>query len=111
MHGPVGLWLLSDDYLKYNRNFYIFFWYVGNGVGMSQETVIDEKGRIVISKDVRSTLGLKNGTRVKLHVESDRLIIEKSVSPEEFRTKMKGFIKKGSKVPISDPINLKQIWE
>ncbi|MCL4412280.1 MAG: AbrB/MazE/SpoVT family DNA-binding domain-containing protein [Candidatus Thermoplasmatota archaeon] len=78
---------------------------------MTQETVIDEKGRIVISKDVRISLGLKKGMRVKLHIESDRLIVEKSVSPEEFRTKMKGFIKKRSKVPISDPIDLKRIWE
>ncbi len=80
-------------------------------MGMTQETVIDEKGRIVISKDVRISLGLKKGMRVKLHIESDRLIVEKSVSPEEFRTKMKGFIKKRSKVPISDPIDLKRIWE
>ena len=84
---------------------------MGNDVGMTQETVIDEKGRIVISKDVRISLGLKKGMRVKLHIESDRLIVEKSVSPEEFRTKMKGFIKKRSKVPISDPIDLKRIWE
>ena len=84
---------------------------MGNEVGMTQETVIDEKGRIVISKDVRISLGLKKGMRVKLHIESDRLIVEKSVSPEEFRTKMKGFIKKRSKVPISDPIDLKRIWE
>ena len=80
-------------------------------MGMTQETVIDEKGRIVISKDVRISLGLKKGMRVKLHIESDRLIVEKSVSPEEFRTKMKGFIKKRSRVPISDPIDLKRIWE
>ena len=78
---------------------------------MTQETVIDEKGRIVISKDVRNSLGLKNGMRVKMHIESDKLIIEKSVSPEEFRTKMRGFIKKGSKVPVGDPIDLKQIWK
>ncbi len=84
---------------------------MGNKVGIAQETVINEKGRIVISKDVRSSLGLKNGMRVKMHIESDKLIIEKSVSPEEFRTKMRGFIKKGSKVPVSDPIDLKQVWK
>ncbi len=80
-------------------------------MGMTQETEIDEKGRIVISKDVRSSLGLKSGMRVKMHIESDKLIIEKSVSPEEFRAEMRGFIKKGSKVPMSDPMDLKRIWE
>lgn len=80
-------------------------------MGMTQETVIDDKGRIVISKDVRSSLGLKSGMRVKLHIEFDKLIIEKSVSPQEFRNKMRGFIRKGSKVLISDPIDLKHIWK
>ena len=78
---------------------------------MTQETVIDEKGRIVISKSVRNALGLKNGMRVRIHVESNRLVIEKSVSPDEFRTKMRGFIKKGSEVPVSDPLKLKEIWK
>jgi AbrB family looped-hinge helix DNA binding protein len=78
---------------------------------MTQETIIDEKGRIVISKDVRSNLGLKKGMKVRMHIESDKLIIEKSVSPVEFRTRMKGFIKKGSKVPVSDPLELKHIWK
>ena len=80
-------------------------------MGITQETVIDEKGRILIPKDARKSLGLKNGMRVKLHVEPGKLIIEKTVSPEEFLAKMRGFIKKGSKVPISDPMELKQIWK
>ncbi|MCL4349975.1 MAG: AbrB/MazE/SpoVT family DNA-binding domain-containing protein [Candidatus Thermoplasmatota archaeon] len=84
---------------------------MGIEVGMTKETVIDKKGRIVISKEVRDELGLKEGTRIRLHIESDKLIIEKSVSPEEFTNKMRGFIKKGSKVPVSDPIDLKQIWK
>lgn len=80
-------------------------------MGITQETVIDEKGRIVISKNIRDSLGLKNGMRVKIYIESNRLIIEKSVSPDEFREKMRGFIKKGSEVPVSDPLKLKQIWK
>ncbi len=80
-------------------------------MGITQETVIDEKGRIVISKNIRDSLGLKNGMRVKIYIESNRLIIEKSVSPDEFRAKMRGFIKKGSEVPVSDPLKLKQIWK
>ena len=85
--------------------------HVGIEVGMVQETVIDDKGRIVISKEIRDSLGLKNGMRVKLRTESDRIIIEKAVSPEEFIGKMKGFIKKDSKIPVSDPIDLKKIWK
>ena len=65
---------------------------MGIEVGITQEAVIDEKGRIVISKNIRDSLGLKNGMRVKIYIESNRLIIEKSVSPDEFRAKMRGFI-------------------
>ncbi len=78
---------------------------------MTQEAVVDEKGRIVISKDVRNSLGLKYGTKVRLHVESDKIVIEKAISPEEFKTKMKGFIKKGSRLPMTDPVELKNIWK
>ena len=84
---------------------------VGIGMGITQETVIDDRGRIVISKEVRDALGLKNGMIVKLHAESNRIIIEKAVSPEEFIENMKGFIKKDSKVPVSDPLDLKKIWK
>lgn len=77
---------------------------------MAQDSVVDDKGRIVISKEARISLGLKSGTKVRLHIESDKLVIEKAVSPEEFRNRMRGFIKKGSKVSKSDPIRLKEIW-
>ena len=84
---------------------------MGNEVGMIQEIVIDEKGRIVIPKKIRDSLSLKAGIKVKLRMESDRLIIEKTLSPEEFIEKMRGFIKKGSNIPVSDPIDLKEIWK
>ncbi|MCL4335408.1 MAG: AbrB/MazE/SpoVT family DNA-binding domain-containing protein [Candidatus Thermoplasmatota archaeon] len=84
---------------------------VGIIVGMTQEAVIDDKGRIVISKEIREALGLKKGMVVKLHAESNRIILEKAVSPEEFILNMKGFIKKDSKVPVSDPLDLKKIWK
>ncbi len=84
---------------------------VGIVVGTTQETVIDDKGRILLSKEIRDALGLKRGMAVKLHAESNRIIIDKSVSPEEFIKNMKGFIKKDSKVPVSDPLDLKRIWK
>jgi AbrB family looped-hinge helix DNA binding protein len=84
---------------------------VGADVGMIQETVIDEKGRIMISKKVRDALGFKNGMKVKLSTESERIIIEKAISPEDFIKNMKGFIKKDSKIPLSDPIDIKKIWK
>ena len=80
-------------------------------MGMTQEAIIDDKGRIVISKEMRDSLDLKPGMKVKLHRESNRIIIEKSLSPEEFIGKMEGFIRNDSKIPVADPINLKNIWK
>ncbi len=80
-------------------------------VGKAQEATIDDKGRIILPKEIRKSLGLSAGMKVKLNVESDRIIIEKVISPEEFITRMNGFIKKGSKIPASDPLSLKQIWK
>ncbi len=78
---------------------------------MTQEAIIDDKGRIVILKEMRDSLDLKPGMKVKLHRESNRIIIEKSLSPEEFIGKMGGFIRNDSKIPVADPINLKNIWK
>lgn len=49
--------------------------------------------------------------KVKIDFESDRIIIEKAISPAEFIASMNGFIKENSKVTVSDPLNLKQIWK
>jgi hypothetical protein len=49
--------------------------------------------------------------KVRLNVESDRIIIEKVISLDEFITRMKGFIKKGSDISASDPLFLKLIWK
>ncbi|MHB8372286.1 MAG: AbrB/MazE/SpoVT family DNA-binding domain-containing protein [Thermoplasmataceae archaeon] len=80
-------------------------------VGNIHEATIDNKGRILLSKKIRKSLGLSAGMKVKLNVESDRIIIEKVISPDEFITRMKGFIKKGSNIPASEPLFLKQIWK
>lgn len=78
---------------------------------ISQETRIDNKGRIAISKEIRDSLNLKPGMKVKLRRESNRIIIEKSLSPEEFIWKMEGFIRNDSKIPVSDPIDIKNDWK
>ncbi len=80
-------------------------------VGTSYEAKIDDKGRIILSSEIRKSLGLSPGMKVKLNIDSDRIIVEKMIPPEEFINKMKGFIKKGSPVPVSDPLHLKQIWK
>ena len=72
---------------------------------------MDAKGRIMLPKKLRDTLGLDVGSKVRLSLEGTRIIIAPPVSPEDFVSKMKGCIKKGSAIPEVDPIELKRIWE
>jgi AbrB family looped-hinge helix DNA binding protein len=73
------------------------------------EITVDDKGRILIPKEIRDKLGLQPGSHARLKVEKGRLIITPPLSPEEFIKQMKGCIKKGE--PRIDPLKLKEMWE
>ena len=66
---------------------------MGLMVGGMHEATVDDKGRITFSKDVRQSFGLVSGIKVKIDVESDLIIIEKVISPDEFIASMNGFLK------------------
>ena len=66
---------------------------MGLMVGGMHEATVDGKGRITFSKDVRQSFGLVSGIKVKIDVESDRIIIEKVISADEFIASMNGFLK------------------
>ncbi len=74
------------------------------------ESRLDSKGRIVISDSLRKRMGLRKGSKVKMHKTKESIIITKSVDPDEFIAELQGFLKKGSKIPRSDPLKLKEIW-
>lgn len=79
-------------------------------VGNIHEMVIDSKGRITLSKETRQYLGLLPGMKIRINIEGDHIVIEKAITPEEFITTMNGFVKKGSELPVTDPLDLKHIW-
>ena len=74
-----------------------------------EEAVVDDRGRVLIPKHMRESLGLQPGRQARLEMEDGRLIITPPTSPEEFIRKMEGCIKKGT--PTMDPLKLKEIWE
>ena len=43
------------------------------------DVTLAERGQIVIPKEARDALGLKPGSRLQLHIEGGRLVIEKKV--------------------------------
>ena len=74
-----------------------------------EEITVDDRGRVLIPKEIRDQLGLQPGSPARLEVEEGRLIITPPLSPEEFIRRMEGCIKEGE--PIIDPLKLKEMWE
>lgn len=74
-------------------------------------SVVDEKGRIILPKRLRSGLGLMEGSQVSVELEDERLIVSKIMDPDEFIRDMEGFIKDDSTLALVDPLSLKRIWE
>jgi len=75
----------------------------------AEEVSVDDKGRVLIPKEVRDKVGLKAGGKARLKVENEKIIIMPPISPEEFIEEMEGCIREGT--PAIDPLKLKKIWE
>lgn len=71
---------------------------------MEAESVIDEKGRISIPANLRKRLNLIPGEKILFRIdEKENLILQKTVSPEEFIEQAKNFrvqLKKVSQKPL-----------
>ena len=78
---------------------------------MVQEAVIDTKGRIVIPRQLREKLNLREGSKVRLTLEEGKIVIIRPITPEEFIHEMEGSVKEGSPIPKINPLELKKIWE
>lgn len=74
-----------------------------------EEVTVDDRGRILIPKEIRERIGLQPGSGARLEVEDDRLIITPPLSPEKFIQQMQGCITEGE--PSIEPLRLKEIWE
>ncbi len=78
---------------------------------MVEESVVDKKGRVVIPSRLRQVSGLHEGARVNLTLEDGKILIMRPVLPQEFIHEMEACIKKGSKLPKVNPLEIKRIWE
>jgi AbrB family looped-hinge helix DNA binding protein len=88
------------------------FSHSGNYVGgkmSTQEVTVDDKGRVLIPKEVRDKVGLRVGGKARLKIENENIIIMPPISPEEFIKEMEGCIREGT--PTIDPLKLKKMWE
>lgn len=73
---------------------------------MKGETDIDERGRVVIPRELREKLKLRPAQRLKVEARDHELILRTVLDPEDFIKEMKGCVSR-SKVR---PDELKEIW-
>jgi AbrB family looped-hinge helix DNA binding protein len=79
------------------------------GSGKMEKVAIDDRGRILVPKEVRERLGLRPGSDASYEVKDNRLVIIPPVTPERFREVLEGCITGDQ--PRIDPLKLKEIWE
>ena len=75
-----------------------------------QEVRVDSKHRVVLPEDARDLSGIKAGSKLKVRVRGNSVVLTREVEPGEFIKKMEGILRKGAKIPASDPLKLKEIW-
>ena len=80
-------------------------------MGILGETMrVDSKHRVVLPEAIRRIIWKRSGSKLKVTVKNRSIVMTKNVQPEEFIEKMEGFLKKGSTVPVVNPVKLKDIW-
>ena len=83
----------------------------GNKSGMTvSEATLDSKGRVLIPDEIRKKAGLTTGSRLRVSVSDNVVVLRKRMEPKDFISETQGVIKKGSKVKRVDPLKLKEIW-
>ena len=70
------------------------------------ESVLDERGRIVIPKEIRRALHLRPNQKLTIEAHAGQIVIKPTIDVEEFMAQLKGCIS-GSSI---EPSELKEIW-
>ena len=75
---------------------------------MKLKRTINEKGQIVIPKDIRVKMGLKRGTEVELNLEDGKIIIEVKNKPKDI---VNDFANVPKKIPNLNSKSIKDILD
>ena len=69
-------------------------------------TSLDDRGRIIIPKEIREKIGLRPNQRIIIEVRGGEIVLRPSLSLESFVRELRGCIH-GSRIR---PDRLKEIW-
>ena len=70
------------------------------------ELLIDERGRVVIPKEIREKLDLKPNQRLIIQLREREIVLKPTVNTKQFIRELKGCVH-GSRIK---PSELKEIW-
>lgn len=72
---------------------------------------VDERGRILIPKELREAHGLSPGSAVVISETNGGIEIRRALSRQDALKRLEGAIPKDARGPRLDPLKLKKIWE
>jgi len=70
------------------------------------QTLLDDRGRVVIPKEIRETLGLKPYQSLTVEVRGEEVVLKPVLDVEKFVAELRGCVR-GSRIK---PDELKEIW-
>lgn len=77
-------------------------------------TKVDDRGRVLIPKEVRDRLGLEPGSRVLVDADEEGVHLRPAMSREEALSVLLGAISEENAVDrelSGDPLDIKKMWE
>lgn len=74
-------------------------------------TLVDERGRILVPKDLRAQFGLEPGCAVIIEADADGIRLRRAIPREEALGRLAGVIPKASGRSSIEPLDAKRIWE
>ncbi|MHB8633323.1 MAG: AbrB/MazE/SpoVT family DNA-binding domain-containing protein [Thermoplasmatota archaeon] len=74
-------------------------------------TMVDERGRVLVPKDLRLQFGLEAGCPVIIEADSDGIKVRRAMPRKEALDRLAGIIPRKTGIKAPDPLALKGIWE
>ncbi len=75
------------------------------------ETTVDDRGRILIPKELRERFHLTPGSRVIVEAGDGDVRIKHQLTRKEALDRLAGLMERRSDADPMDPLDLKKIWE
>lgn len=77
----------------------------------SMTTSVDERGRILVPKDLRAQFGLEPGCPVIVEADADGIKLRRAIPRKEALDRLAGIIPRSAGRAPLDPLDIKRIWE